>query len=105
MNNELLQHLTTPGAVAVMLIWLHSRLNKVESRIEMLAGHMNAPQPDKRKLADKLKVLWPVVIVALLLCGCTITRKCTKAGCTTNVGTSTNAVPILKELRKILPGY
>ena len=53
MNNELLQHLTTPGAVAVMLIWLHTRLNKVESRIEMLAGHMNAPQPDKRKLADK----------------------------------------------------
>lgn len=103
MNEEIIKHLSTPGAIAVMMVWLHSRLNKVESRVDMLAGHLNAPQPHKRKASEMLRVWLPIAFALAFLTGCTITRKCTKAGCTTTIGVSTNAVPVLREVRKLVP--
>jgi hypothetical protein len=50
-QTDLIKLLSTPGAIVVAIIWLHSRLKNVETRLEMLATHIGAPRPvTQRKL-------------------------------------------------------
>lgn len=63
---QITQTLSTPGAVAVSLLWLHSRLNHVERCVESIAAKVEAPLPKKPKRG---KSLLPLMAVALALAG------------------------------------
>ena len=96
MNDELLKILSAPGAVGVMMIWLHTRLNKVETRMELLATHLNAPTPKKSKLSSTVRCWLALAFLIAWCAGCTFTRQCTSPGvCSTHISISTNLVPMI----------
>jgi hypothetical protein len=71
MNGELeiLKSVSAPGAVAMVLLWMNMRLNRVESRIEMLATHLGAPEPQKKSgLVGAFAICCAIGLIALTGC-------------------------------------
>lgn len=66
--------ISTPGAVAIALFWLHSRLKNVELRLDMLATHMGAPKPEKKSRAQMTLFAW-LLIALLSLSACSVIGK------------------------------
>lgn len=69
MTAEMLETLSTPGAIAISLFWIHSRLNHVERCLDCIATNTGAQLP--RKQSKWKKSLLPALAVSLpLLAGC-----------------------------------
>ena len=77
MTNELVQFvgdpamepiiklLSTKGGFIAFLVWIHLRTQRMEKRLEMMADHLNAPQPVKRKYRGPMLLLLSVILAAL----------------------------------------
>lgn len=68
-ENELLRALATPGAVALVLVWLNARMNRVEARLDSMAEFFGAPKPQK-KTRVWLGLIGLCAIGAAVLSGC-----------------------------------
>lgn len=104
--NELAQLFTASPQAALVgaSVYLILTQRRTDARVEEIATHIGLA-PRKKKRNQMLGVLVASGLV-MLFSACTITRKCTKAGtCTTNITAGTNTVPILREIRRMLPGY
>lgn len=97
--NELSELLKSSPQAAIVgaTVYLILAVRRIDSRLDEVAGQVGCPARPKRrsKVAASLLAL---ALAALVLSACTVTRKCTKAGCNTQFGVSTNAVPILKTI-------
>ena len=60
----MLKLLSHPGALALAIVWLHFRTQRMESRIEMLAQHFGAPQPTRKKFRGPMLMLLSLILAA-----------------------------------------
>lgn len=44
-ESELIKILSTPGALALAVVWIHFRLARVEGRFDAMATHLGIPKP------------------------------------------------------------
>lgn len=55
-ETDILKTIATPGAVALVLVWLNTRMNRVEARLDSMAEFFGAPK------AQKKTRFWPCAI-------------------------------------------
>lgn len=83
------------SAIVGATVYLILTTRRTDARVEEIAAQIGLAPRKKRRVVG---LLIAVGVSALLFTGCTVTRKCTKAGCTTHIGVATNAVPALKAI-------
>lgn len=75
MNQEdIMKLVSSPVGLAALAIFFHTRINRVEQRLEFLADHFNAPKPQAKKRGVVGLWLLIAVLIPLLFGGCTIPR-------------------------------
>lgn len=67
-ETEFFKTLTTPGAMALAILWLHTRLNRIEDRHDQIAERLGIPIR-KRQSKWRNSAL-PILAVALSCVGC-----------------------------------
>jgi hypothetical protein len=67
-ESDLLKTLTTPGAMALAILWLHTRLNRIEDRHDQLAAHFGIPI--RKRQAKWRNSILPVMAIGLSCLGC-----------------------------------
>jgi hypothetical protein len=68
-DTDTLKILSTPGAVALAILWMHSRLKSLEQRMDLLAVHVGAPRPEQKKSRVRSALLLGLGISALIIFG------------------------------------
>lgn len=61
-EQDLLKLLSTPGALALVVLWIHVRLSRVEGRFDVMAAHFGIPKP-RRNTGGGFKALMILLIV------------------------------------------
>ena len=70
---SLVKLLSTPGAVASALVWLHYRTKRVEDAVNLIAGHIGAPRPVKIRYRGKMLMLLSILL-SVISSGCAFVR-------------------------------
>ena len=65
-DKNILEIVSAPGSVAVALLYLHSRINRLESSVESLMSHVGAPPAERKKNHTR----WRALLFALVASAC-----------------------------------
>ena len=71
---EILKTLSTPAGIGMILVWMNVRLNRVESRLDLMADHIGSPKPQKKRGLTRLCVLG-CAFALLAVAGCAMTHQ------------------------------
>lgn len=64
-EQDFIKLLSTPGAMALALVWIHFRLARVEGRFDVMASHLGIPKP-RRKEGTGFKALMIFLILVFV---------------------------------------
>jgi len=59
-----IKFLSQPGALAIVIVWLHLRTSRIEERLVFIASHFGIKQPVKPKYRGKLLMLLSLALSA-----------------------------------------